>query len=201
MSRQNHDDSRLLRDLTNALHSGDADAVNTAFEAVYNAYARSVALVCGRYLANDADVQSVTNEVFLRFFRRAVYLDGIDSLRAYLTRSARNAALDHLREQNRRLRGLADLYADRDSDGETDPLTLIPDESGDVTANARYQALVDELCAAVGKEATAVILAHAVCGESFPAIAARLGKKENTVKTIYHRAIKAYRKEKGDHPQ
>ncbi len=198
MSRQNHDDSRLLRDLTDALSSGDRDAVNAAFEAVYHTYARSVALVCGRYLANDADVQSVTNDVFLRFFRRAVYRDGIDSLRAYLTRAARHAALDVLREQNRRERGLADLYADRDGNGETDPLTLIPDEDGDVTAHARYQALVDELCAAVGKEATAIILAHAVCGESFPAIASRMGKKENTVKTIYHRAIKAYRKEKGD---
>ena len=198
MSTRNHDDSRLLRHLADALHSGDADAVNAAFEAIYNTYARSVALVCGRYLVNDADVQSVTNDVFLHFFRRAVYLDGVDSLRAYLTRAARNAALDHLREQNRRERGLADLYADRDGDGDTDPITLIPDEHSDVTANARYQSLVDELCAALGKEATAIILAHAVCGESFPAIAARLGKKENTVKSMYHRAIKAYRKAKGD---
>lgn len=194
MSTRESDGSQLLRDLTEALRGGDEDAVNTAFEAVYNTYARSVALVCGRYLANDADVQSVTNDVFLRFFRRAVYLDRVDSLRAYLARAARNASLELLREQNRRERGLANLYADGGEDGEVDPLTLIPDGDSDVTANARYRALVDELCAAVGKEATAIILAHAVCGESFPAIAARLGKKENTVKTVYHRAIKAYRR-------
>ena len=196
MSPQNHDDSRLLRALTDALGSGSTDAVNAAFEEIYHTYVRSVALVCGRYLENNADVQSVTNDVFLHFFRRVAYLDGVESLRAYLTRSARNAALDLLREQNRRQKGLADLYA---SDcGEIDPLTLIPDESYDITANARYQALTDELCATVGREATAILLAHAVCGESFPAIAARLGKKENTVKTVYHRAIKKYRKEKGD---
>ena len=67
-----------------------------------------------------------------------------------------------------------------------------------MTASLRYVELTDDLRATVGDEATEIILAHSVCGESFPSIAARMGKKENTVKTIYHRAIHKFRREKGD---
>ena len=195
MPRQVPDDHTLLETLTHALGSGDAGAVDRAFEVIYNTYARSVAFVCGRYLEQDTDIQSVTNDVFISFFQRSPYVEEIDSLRAYLCQAARRAALDHLRAKNRRERGLTELTS---PDEDTDPLTLVPDPDGDIPAHARYRAMVDDLCATVGEENTEIILSHAVCGESFPAIAARLGKKENTVKTAYHRAIKKFRKEKGD---
>ena len=75
-------DAALLRDLTAALGSGDTDAVNTAFEAVYHACAGSVAFVCGRFLTNDTDIRSVTDDVFVSFFQRVPYIE-IESLRAY----------------------------------------------------------------------------------------------------------------------
>jgi RNA polymerase sigma factor (sigma-70 family) len=133
--------------------------------------------------------------VFVSFFQRAPYIEEIGSLRAYLCQAARRAALDFLRARNRRERGLTELAS---PDEDTDPLTLIPDPDGDISSHARYRAMVDDLCATVGEENTEIILSHAVCGESFPEIARRLGKKENTVKTAYHRAIKRFRKEKGD---
>ena len=187
-------DAALLRDLTAALDSGNTDAVNTAFEAVYHACAGSVAFVCGRFLTNDTDIRSVTDDVFVSFFQRVPYIE-IESLRAYLCQAARRAALDHLRAKNRRERRLTELTS---PDEDTDPLTLLPDPDGDIPAHARYKALTADLCATVGQESAEIVLSHAVCGESFPEIAARLGKKENTVKTAYHRAIKRFRKEKGD---
>ena len=195
MPRQVPDDHALLETLTHALGSGDAGAVDRAFEIIYNTYAGSVAFVCGRYLEQDTDIQSVTNDVFISFFQRSPYVEEIDSLRAYLMQAARRAALDFLRAKNRRERGLTELTP---PDEDTDPLTLIPDPDGDITANTRYKAMTADLCATVGQESAEIVLSHAVCGESFPAIAARLGKKENTVKTAYHRAIKRFRKEKGD---
>lgn len=195
MPRQVPDDHTLLDALTHALGSGDAGAVDQAFEVIYNTYARSVAFICGRYLEQDTDVQSVTNDVFISFFQRSPYIEEVESLRAYLMQSARHAALDFLRSKNRRERRLTELTP---PDGDTDPLTLIPDPDGDITAHARYVALTDDLRAAVGAEAAEIVLSHAVCGESFPEIAARLGLKTGTVKTRYHRAIKCFRKEKGD---
>ena len=185
----------LLETLTRALGSGDARAVDQAFEVIYNTYAGSVAFVCGRYLTDDTEIRSVTNDVFISFFQRSPYVEEIGSLRAYLMQAARHAALDFLRSKNRREKRLTELTP---PDGDTDPLTLIPDPDGDVTAHARYRALTDDLRAAVGDEATEIILSHAVCGESFPEIAARLGLKTGTVKTRYHRAIQRFRKQKGD---
>ena len=187
-------DHTLLDTLNHALASGDAGAVDQAFETIYDTYAGSVAFVCGRFLTNDTDVRSVTDDVFVSFFQRVPYIE-IESLRAYLCQAARRAALDFLRAKNRRERRLTELtFPDED----TDPLTLLPDPDEDIPSHARYRAMVDDLCATVGQESAEIILSHAVCGESFPAIAARLGKKENTVKTAYHRAIKRFRKEKGD---
>lgn len=195
MPRHVPDDHTLLETLTHALGSGDAGAVDRAFESIYNAYARSVAFVCGRYLSDDTDIRSVTNDVFISFFQRSPYIEEIESLRAYLIQSARHAALDFLRSKNRRERRLTELTP---PDEDTDPLTLIPDPDGDIAAHARYRALTDDLRATVGDEAAEIVLSHAVCGESFPAIAARLGLKTGTVKTRYHRAIQRFRKQKGD---
>lgn len=195
MPRHVPDDHTLLETLTHALGSGDAGAVDRAFESIYNAYARSVAFVCGRYLSDDTDIRSVTNDVFISFFQRSPYIEEVGSLRAYLMQSARHAALDFLRSKNRRERRLTELTP---PDEDTDPLTLIPDPDGDIAAHARYRALTDDLRATVGDEAAEIVLSHAVCGESFPAIAARLGLKTGTVKTRYHRAIQRFRKQKGD---
>ena len=190
-------DAALLRDLTAALDNGDADAVNTAFEAIYHACAGSVAFVCARFLDSDTDVQSVTDDVFVSFFQRAPYVE-VESLRAYLCQAARRAALDHLRAKNRRERGLTEIPLPHDGESGSDPVTLIPDPDEDVASHVRYKAMTRALCATVGRENTEIILAHAVCGESFPEIARRLGKKENTIRTAYHRAIKRFRNEKGD---
>ena len=201
MSRRISDDiadAALLRNLTSALGSGDADAINVAFEAIYNAYAGSVAFVCAGLLDNDTDVRGVTDDVFVSFFHRAPYIEDLDSLRAYLCVAARRASLDYLRARKRRERGLTTLSPRREEDLDTDPISLIPDPDGDITAHVRYKALIEDLSATVGRENTEIILAHAVCGESFPEIARRLGKRESTVKTAYHRAIKRFRKEKGD---
>ena len=195
MPRHVPDDHTLLETLTHALGSGDAGAVDHAFETLYNTYARSVAFVCGRFLTDDTDIRSVTNDVFVSFFQRAPYIEEIESLRAYLMQAARRAALDFLRSKNRRERRLTDLTA---PDEDTDPLTLVPDPDEDIPSHARYKAMTADLCATVGKENTEIILSHAVCGESFPEIAARLGLKTGTVKTRYHRAIQRFRKQKGD---
>ena len=188
-------DHTLLDALNHALASGDAGAVDRAFETIYDTYARSVAFVCGRFLTDDTDIRSVTNDVFISFFQRSPYIEEVESLRAYLMQSARHAALDFLRAKNRRERGLTELTS---PDEDTDPLTLVPDPDEDIPSHARYKAMTADLCATVGKENTEIILSHAVCGESFPDIAARLGLKTGTVKTRYHRAIHQFRKEKGD---
>ncbi len=190
-----HNDQRALGRLLRAVERGQADEINTAFESIYNTYVRLVAFVCGKYLSDDDDVKEVTNDVFVQFFN---HLDSIDpngqGLKYYLTVSAKNAALNHLRDQRRHKEA---LLATED---EAEAFLSVPDPDGeDMGASVRYRELVSDLSACMDKTALDIVLRHAVMGETFPAIAKDLGIKPATVKTVYHRALAAFRREKGTH--
>lgn len=188
-------DSRALRRLLRAVERGQTDEINEAFEEIYNAYARLVAFVCGKYLSNDDDIRLVTNDVFVHFFN---HLDSLDpngcGLKYYLTVSAKNAALNHLRDQRKHLAALTA------TEEEAEALLSVPDpQSGDPGASVRYMELVRDLAACMDATALDIVLRHAVMGETFPTIGAALGMKPATAKTIYHRALAAFRREKGTH--
>ncbi len=188
------EDRRLMENLRRACASDDRRAQDRAFEAIWHRHVATVSLVCARYLQDDHDILSVTDEVFLRFYRSFPALTMTVPLRAYLAAVARNASIDCLRASARRNAGLFEPA----NEDEADPLLQIPDPNADVGASVRYRELIASLRAVLCAEEVDIILAHAVWGETFGEIAARLHKKENTVKTIYHRALKAYRHRKGD---
>ncbi len=186
------EDRRLLSELCRAIAAGDRRAQDHAFEAIWHRHAAAVSLICARYLADDGDILDVTDEVFLRLFRAAPTLCLTGSLRAYLATLARNTAIDRCRSAVRRAAHLSEP-----GNGVTDPLAAIPDPDADVGASIRYRELVASLRALLSTEEVEIILAHAVWGETFGSIATRLGQKENSVKSRYHRALKTYREKKG----
>ncbi len=202
---QSREDKRLLSALSRALSTGRREDIDHAFEAIWYRHAHTVALICARYLRDDEAIACATDDVFIGFFR-AVQREDFHltvSLHAYLAASARNAALDHLRQTSRRNAHYADPILPANSKiadtKETDRLSLIPDPDADVGASLRYRELVQDLAEVLNTDAVEIILAHAVWGMSFREIAERLGRRENTVKTVYHRACAAFRRRKGEH--
>jgi len=190
-----HQDHRIFSRLLQAVKRGQADEINSAFEEIYNTYIKLVAFVCGKYLENDDDICLVTNDVFVNFFN---HLDGIDpqgrGLKYYLTVSAKNASLNHLRQKRRHLDTLST------TDEEAEALLSIPDpDSENLGASLRYRELVRDMASCMDDTALDIVLRHAVMGETFPAIGNALSIKPSTVKTIYHRALAAFRREKGAH--
>ena len=188
-------DKRTLDRLLRAVERGQTDEINEAFEDIYNTYVRLVAFVCGKYLSDEDDIRSVTNDVFVRFFN---HLGGLDpeghGLKYYLSVSAKNAALNHLRDQRRHRDALLA------TEEEVEAFLSVPDpDSENVGASLRYRELVRDLSACMDKTALKIVLRHAVMGETFPAIASDMGMKHATVKTVYHRALAAFRREKGAH--
>ena len=198
-------DQVLLRRLVRAMEAGDSAEINRAFEDIYNRYVRLVAFVCARYLRDDGDIQSETNLVFVQFFNHADRIDGGGSLRAYLTTAARHQAISHLRAEARRNAHLCDLSDGPPGDSQPyedageDRLARLPDpDEADPGASLRYRALIDDMRSVMDGKALHIVLAHAVYGETFPAIAERLRMKPATVKTVYHRALEAFRQKKGE---
>lgn len=138
----------------------------------------------------------MTDDVFISFFRRCAEGLETENLLAYLTRAARNRALDCLRAEGRRSAG---LVSDPTQAGEEISLfDLIPDPDGDVEASARYRDLVRDLASVLDAKTVAIIVGHAVYGETFIALGERLGIKASTVKTMYHRGLTTFRNRKGE---
>ncbi len=191
------EDRQLLSALRQALASGDKGAIDRAFEAIYRAYARVVAFVAARFLRDDADVVSVTDDVFIAFFRRVAEGVEVDNLRAYLSTAAHRRALDCLRAEGRRSAGVVSPPTGPEGE-ESDLLSLIPDPDADVGASMRYRELVHELGSVLDPKTVTIILCHAVYGETFSAIGERLSIKASTAKTLYHRGLSTFRKKKGE---
>ena len=189
-----HYDRQALTRLKRAIASGREEEIDRAFEDIYRTYVRLVAFVCGKYLSEDDDIKLITNDVFVSFFR---HLDRLDSdgqgLKYYLTVSAKNAALNHLRDMQKHREVIAD------TEEAVEASRTVPDPDSDLGASIRYRELIRDLSSCMDETALNIVLRHAVMGETFPAIAETLGMKSPTVKTIYHRALAAFRREKGNH--
>ncbi len=204
------DDDHLLDSLAKAMASGCKEDVESAFEAIYRRHAKTVAFICARYLGDDADIVSVTDDVFVRFFRQVPSLTEPLNLRAYLAAMARHAAIDRARANMRRERGLCTSAAtlpadssfadrsDRSAVASADPLDALPDPDADIGASVRYRELLRDLACVLCARDVDIILSHVVYGQTFGEIGTRLEIKENTVRTMYHRALKTFRKEKGE---
>lgn len=89
------DESRFLT----AARTGDAGAFAMATEP----YRRELHVHCYRMLASFEDAQDLTQEVFLRAWRRRDTFEGRSSLRAWLYKIATNACLDFLERRPTRV--------------------------------------------------------------------------------------------------
>src|SRR6476619_6544793 len=80
-------------DLLRRIQAGDEEAFDSVFRTWYPALVR----VAGSLLHETDAAEEVAQEVMLELWRRRHVLKADVSLRAYLLRSARNRALNHLR--------------------------------------------------------------------------------------------------------
>ncbi len=167
----NSDETELLH----ALNSHEEAKINQAFEHIYYQYVKLVYFVIAKYIDDEEDIKDLVNDVFLQFFNHARQVH--TSIKSYLTQSAKYARIQFLKKQENNCILLEDTYLFQ-SDVKT----------------STYDFLIRELAKIVGDEAVNIIILHSVDDLSFKMIGEQLGMKENTVKTIYHRAILKYRK-------
>src|SRR5215510_4082102 len=78
-----------------------------AFECLYKAQSKAVYNLCLRMLKNRSDAEDLTQQVFLRLFRKIGTFRGESCLSTWLYRVTVNAVLMHLR-RSKRLEALDD---------------------------------------------------------------------------------------------
>lgn len=95
------------RELLGRIQAGDEGAYDTAFRTWYPTLVR----VAGALLKDFDAAEEVAQDVMVELWRRRRLLDLDLSLRAYLIRSIRNRALNHLRHFKVRRKSVTDVEA------------------------------------------------------------------------------------------
>jgi RNA polymerase sigma-70 factor (ECF subfamily) len=167
------------KDLVARLRRGD----RVAFDAIFRAYyARLVGLAEG-VVRERAPAEEIGQEVLLELWRRRETLAGEDSLRAYLFRSARNRALNHLRH-GRVQRRSEQYVVSASSDAPAAYARLVAEE-----IDSALRSAVRELPAAVRE----VFELSRVHGLRYPEIARALGVSVKTVEARMGKALRVLR--------
>ena len=164
------------KNLIKALRSGDRNAINNAFKDIYETYVKLIAFVVGEYVKDEETVKDLVNETFLKLFNSADKVS--ENVKYYLVTTAKNLAVDHNKRIKREKASLS--------------IVDIPYED---EYSLDYTEAVENLKKHLKGEEVDIILMHVIYGYTFKEIAVKLGKKQNTVITLYNRAIKRYKKE------
>lgn len=170
--------ARLDR-LVDGLRAGDREAFHTCYQLT----ADLVASIAVGMLGDRHDAEEVVQDVFVRLARHASDFRGDGrSLRAWLVRTTRNAAVDRLRARARRPEHPTDRVPDRPDPhaGAADVAELDP-------------RLVEALQALTERQRTAVVLRH-VAGLSGDEIAAVIGGGRDAVYALLGRAERGLRR-------
>ncbi|MEQ8212194.1 MAG: RNA polymerase sigma factor [Lacipirellulaceae bacterium] len=162
--------------LVDACVAGDRCAMQQLYEqCADNVYGLMVRMV-GRQDADD-----LTQQVFLRMFRKLEQFNGQSKLETWLYRLASNEALQHLRRSKRR--STAPLV--------TDPATDDPDRIG----KAEEAELLETAMSQLDPELRAILILKEQQNLSYREIAESIGIPEGTVGSRLNRARKLLRQE------
>lgn len=170
--------------LKNAVNSRDEKKINNAFNEFYDHYFKLIYYIISQYIDNDYDVEDLTQDVFIKFFNNLLKINMDGNIKYYLTTMAKNMALNYLKSQNKKI-----IYKDNMI------LSIIDDNS--YHNKLIYETIIDDLKEYLDDLEMQIVLLHVIEGAKFKDISHKMNKPTNTVITIYHRAIKKFKKRKG----
>ena len=164
--------------LVELIRQGDSKAFDRFFLRHYTALCHLTA----RIVRSVDTSEDIVQGVFFRLWvgRSRLYID--TSIRAFLERSVKNAALDHLRHMS---------FIDPDHDLENDP------NAGDFVIDIENRAvlsIVEEAIASLPDGSRTIFLLSRIEGFTYEQISVKLGISLKTVETQMGRALKALRK-------
>ncbi|WP_210237828.1 RNA polymerase sigma factor [Aliirhizobium smilacinae] len=123
----------------------------------------------------------LVHDIFLRLWERATERSGLEA--AYLTRCARNAAIDHVRAERRRHEFFSRILPEQ--------YTSTPSSPDEVLAARQSIRSIDDALAALPKQTRHIFLLNRIHGRSFSEIAGVLGISQRAVAKHMARAVAA----------
>lgn len=171
------------------LRAKDGDA--SAFEYLYKAHSKRVFSICLRMLKNTSEAEDLTQQVFLRLFRKIGTFRGDSSLSTWLHRVTVNAVLMHLRQKKNPME-TATNNSDRSSDDGNHTRELGSGDNSMLMAIDRLN--LNRAIRQLPATCKRLFLLHDVMGYRHGEIARFLGCSTGSSKSQVHRARKRLRK-------
>lgn len=168
------------RELLDRMREGDA----SAFDSIFRTWYASLVRLAEGLLREPMAAEEVVQDVLLELWRRRAVLVVEDSLRAYLFRSTRNRALNHIRRRRVEQRG------------EPQVLRIVQErtETADAAAGeAELAQAIDEAVRALPERCREVFQLSRAHGLRYTEIATVLGISVKTVEAQMGKALRLLR--------
>lgn len=152
-----------------------------AFDELYEAHVGRVYALCLRMTADRNRAEELTQDVFVKAWRRIDTFRGDAAFSTWLHRVTVNTVLDAQRRRDRRPAQLSALPAETPSSG------LNPAGPDDAGGDPAGRLALERALASLPDRARMAIVLHAVEGYKYEEVAELMGVKLGTVKSHIHR--------------
>lgn len=169
----------LEEKLLHAKKNKNIQKLEIVFEEIYNEYSKLVGYIISKYVKNKEDIEELINDVFLKFVN-AFLKNDINSIKCYLIILAKNETINFIKKKNR----IQIVYDDE----------YIENSGEELGYNNGYYELIDEMKKILSEKEINIILLYSVYNYSFVEIAKKYTSPVTTINSIYHRAIKKFKK-------
>jgi RNA polymerase sigma-70 factor (ECF subfamily) len=169
------------RTLLQGVRRGD----ERAFEALFERHYAGVFGVVVRIVGTPEEAEEVTQDTFLKLYRRPLADDDDANVRGWLFRVATNAAFNSVRSRRRRLGWLKRLAGRAERQLDDDPLDY-------VTRRDEAETVRDHLARLPERQRSVLVLRSS--GMSYAEVASAVGVSPNSIGTLLSRAERAFRK-------
>ena len=146
------------------------------FEKYYKTYSKLVYFVVNRLIEDEIEAEDLTNEVFLNFFEKYKN-EKIKNIKGYLTASARNMSITFLNKKNK-------MVID------TEYINNLSDNN----EKSYYHQLIKSFKKLLNDLELEIVIDHIVYDVKLSTIAKEKGVSNNTIKSIYRRALNKLKK-------
>ena len=163
------------------------------FEAFMKAYENMVFTTAVRLLANEAEAEDVSQEVFLKAYERYAELKSSPTVGGWLKTVTRNLCLNHLTRYRARWRFFSEMAPDRE-DEDSMPEWAAPDTHEQQVATGDHRQLLEGVLQKLPPGQRVPLVLYHFEELSYEEIAAKLRVSLSKVKTDIHRGREALRR-------
>lgn len=164
--------------LKRAIKKKKTESVHLVFEEIYETYSKLVYFKVIQYIDNRQDAIDLTQDVFLSFYEN-IFKSDINNIKYYLMVTAKNKALNYLKSQKNII---------------TLEENIVYDYVDDCSNNEEYNNIINNMKKYLSEREINILLEHIIDGNSFKDLSVKYNIPLNTMISIYHRALKKYKK-------